>query len=159
MLSTELSHFPLFNNLTQTQLNKLAAIFWRVSLAAGETIFSQGDEARCIYVLESGEVVLRFFPEDGGSVDIESIAKGGVFGWSAALGRPHYTSSAICLSPIKAIATHGNDLRRVMRGDKELSAVLIERMAQVVAHRLNSFRSQIKALLDAEESKEGENYG
>ena len=76
-----------------------------------------------------------------------------VFGWSAALGRPHYTSSAICLTSVKAIATNGSDLRRVMRGDKKMSAILIERMAQVVAHRLNSFRSQLKALLDAEESQ------
>ncbi|MEK7441165.1 MAG: cyclic nucleotide-binding domain-containing protein [Chloroflexota bacterium] len=153
MLAEELSHFPLFKDLTHEQINKLAPIFWRVTLADGETIFSQGDEARSVYVIESGEVVLRFFPEDGGSVDIERITKDGVFGWSAALGRPHYTSSAICLTSVKAIATNGSDLRRVMRGDKKMSAILIERMAQVVAHRLNSFRSQLKALLDAEESQ------
>ncbi|MBI5714015.1 MAG: cyclic nucleotide-binding domain-containing protein [Chloroflexi bacterium] len=153
MLTEELSHLPLFKELTQEQLNKIAPVFWRITLAAGETIFSQGDEARSVYVIESGEVVLRFFPEDGGSVDIETITKDGVFGWSAALGRQHYTSSAICLSPIKAIATNGNDLRRVMRSDKELSAVLIERMAQVVAHRLHSFRTQIHALLEKEENE------
>jgi len=153
MLTEELSHFPLFKELTQEQLKKIAPVFWRVTLAAGETIFSQGDEARSVYVLESGEVVLRFFPEDGGSVDIETITKDGVFGWSAALGRPYYTSSAICLSPVKAIATNGIDLRRVMRGDKKMSAILIERMAQVVAHRLQSFRAQIHALLEKEEDE------
>lgn len=153
MLTEEIAHFPLFKDLTQEQLKKIAPVFWRITLAAGETIFSQGDEARSVYVIESGEVVLRFFPEDGGSVDIETITKDGVFGWSAALGRPHYTSSAICLSSIKAIATNGNDLRRVMRSDKELSAVLIERMAQVVAHRLQSFRTQIHALLEKEENE------
>jgi len=153
MFAEELSHFPLFKDLTHEQINKLAPIFWRVTLAVGETIFSQGDEARSLYVLESGEVVLRFFPEDGGSLDIEKIAKDGVFGWSAALGRPHYTSSAICLSAVKAIATNGMDFRRVMRSDKELSAVLIERMAQVVAHRLQSFRTQIHALLEKEENE------
>lgn len=153
MLTEEIAHFPLFKDLTQEQLKKIAPVFWRITLAAGETIFSQGDEARSVYVIESGEVVLRFFPEDGGSVDIETITKDGVFGWSAALGRPHYTSSAICLAPIKAIATNGNDLRRVMRSDKELSAVLIERMAQVVAHRLQSFRTQIHALLEKEENE------
>ena len=153
MLKEEIARFPLFKDLTQDQLKKIAPVFWRVTLAAGETIFSQGDEARSVYVIESGEVVLRFFPEDGGSVDIETITQDGVFGWSAALGRAQYTSSAICLTPIKAIATNGTDLRRVMRGDKELSAVLIERMAQVVAHRLQSFRTQIHALLEKEENE------
>lgn len=149
----ELIEIPFFADLTPAQLQLLAPVFWSVTLGAGTKIFSQGDVARSVYVLVQGDVVLRFFPDDGGSVDIETINANGVFGWSAALGRQEYTSTAICVTPVRAVGTFGVDLRRVMREDKVLAAILLERMAQVLAHRLDSFREQLKTLLDKEEAE------
>ncbi len=150
MLIEELAGLSLFEGLGRKQLETLAPLFWREAFSAGENVFAQGSEARNIYILESGKVVIRFRPDDGGSLDIETIRPGGVFGWSAALGRPAYTSSAICLTPVRAMATRGSDLRRVMRTDKELGLVLLERMAQVVAHRLEGFRVQLAKLFNVE---------
>ncbi len=154
MRSEELASFSLFAGLSQKQLDLLAPMFWRANFSEGERVFSQGDPANHIYVLESGEVALRFFPYDGGSLDIESIRPGGVFGWSAALGREVYTSAAICVTDVTLIATPGNDLRRLMREHKALGVLLLDRMSQVVAHRLNSFRSQLSRLLRVEDEAE-----
>jgi CRP-like cAMP-binding protein len=147
---TELADFSIFADLKPEQRTALAPIFWRQSLEAGGVVFQQGDQAINVYIVEAGEVVLRFQPYDGGSMDIETIGPGGVFGWSAALGRPHYTSGAASQSGTRLLVTRGSDLRRVMRRDKELGAVLLDSMAQLVAHRLESFRAQLMALLHAE---------
>ena len=154
MHSDELASFSLFDGLSHKQLDLLAPMFWRASLPGGQQVFSQGDPANDIYVLESGEVVLRFFPYDGGSLDIETIRPGGVFGWSAALGRPVYTSAAICVADVRVIATRGSDLRRLMRKDKSLGVLLLDRMSQVVAHRFESFRAQLTRLLHTEDEAE-----
>ena len=146
----ELSGFSIFAGLPPQQLALLVPIFWRQQYPAGEHVFQQGDQALNIFIVESGEVVLRFRPYDGGSMDIETIWPGGVFGWSAALGRPQYTSGALCKTPTTLLATHGSDLRRVMRRDRELGALLLDSMAQLVAHRLDSFRSQLLTLLHSE---------
>jgi CRP-like cAMP-binding protein len=146
----ELSGFSIFSGLAPQQLATLAPIFWRQEYEAGRHVFQQGDQALNIYIVESGEVVLRFRPYDGGSMDIETIWPGGVFGWSAALGRPHYTSGAQCNGVTMLLVTHGSDLRRVMRRDRELGVLLLDSMAQLVAHRLDSFRSQLMLLLHAE---------
>ena len=150
MIADDLTSLPLFEGFTQRQLAALAPIFWRERLTAEQHVFAQGQPANNIYVLEGGSVVIRFFPYDGGSFDIETIQPGGVFGWSAALGRPHYTSAAICLTDAQVIAARGSDLRRVMWIDKELGAQLLDRMAQIVAHRLESFRTQLVKLMHEE---------
>ena len=151
MQASELPAFPIFHGLTQRQLDLLAPMFWRASLPGGQLVFSQGDPANDIYLLESGEVALRFFPYDGGSLDIETIQPGGVFGWSAALGRPVYTSAAICVTDVRVIATRGIELCRLMRKDNRLGVLLLDRMSQVVAHRFESFRAQLTRLLRTED--------
>ena len=150
MIADDLTHQPLFKGFTQKQLAALAPLFWRERLLANEYVFAQGNPAGNIYILENGSIVIRFFPYDGGSLDIETIQPGGVFGWSAALGRPHYTSAAICLTDTQVIAARGSDLRRVMWTDKELGAELLDRMSQIVAHRLDSFRTQLIKLMHEE---------
>ena len=150
MHTDELAGFSIFAGLSPRQLAELAPIFWREQRAAGDHVFAQGDEALNIYIVVSGEIGLRFFPYDGGHLDIETIWPGGVFGWSAALGRPQYTSAAVCNTPVELIATRGADLRRLMRRDKQLGVLLLDRMAQIVAHRLESFRAQLVALLNVE---------
>ena len=146
----DLNSFPIFSGLQPDQLDMLAPIFWRQAFLGGQAVFEQGDQAINIYVVERGEVGLEFRPYDGGHMHIETITPGGVFGWSAALGRAHYTSSAICQADASLIVTRGSDLRRVMRRDRELAAVLLDSMAQIVAHRLDSFRQQLIRLLGAE---------
>ncbi len=154
MNSQELARLPLFEGLTPEQLAALAPLFRRETFPASATMFNQGDRASDMYVVEAGEVVIRFFPYDGGSLDIETIRPGGLLGWSAAIGRADYTSAAVCLSAVRALAIKGRDLRRVMRADKNLRAVLSERIARIVAHRLEYFHVQLDKFFDGEENAE-----
>jgi len=147
----DLAQFSLFASLTPEQLGVLAPLFRRETHAAGEVLFNQSDRASDLYIIETGEIVLRHRPYDGGVLDIETIKSGGLVGWSAVIGRAEYTSGAICLTPVQAIAIKGRDLRRVMRADKELRATLTEGMARIVAHRLDHFDDQLDKFFDGEE--------
>ncbi len=141
MLVEELTRLSLFQGLKPEHLQRLAPLFHHAAFPAGAHVFAQGDEASDIYVLESGEVRIEFYPSDGGCLNIATIVPGGFFGWSAALGRPRYTSSAVCTAGAAVLVAEGEQLRAVMRADAELGAVLLERMAQVVASRLDGLRS------------------
>ncbi|MEW5989435.1 MAG: cyclic nucleotide-binding domain-containing protein, partial [Chloroflexota bacterium] len=99
---------PLFDGLTPAQVTKLAAWLEPASFAAGETIFNERERAERLYVVEGGEVAIRYRPEDGGGyLTIATVRPGGVCGWSAALGRARYTSAAVCLTDVQALAMRG----------------------------------------------------
>jgi CRP-like cAMP-binding protein len=126
---------PFFDDLEPEQLERLAPLFAPVSITAGEKIFAQGDPAERLYVVERGAVALRLAPEDGGLVTIGVIHPGGIFGWSAALGRRRYTSAALCIQDGLALAIRGSDLRRAFQHDRALGRRLLGRMALDMAGR------------------------
>ena len=134
MWSQEVGEFLLFRGLTPQQRADLAPLLSHLTFQDGETIFAQDDPAETVYVLEYGQVELRFQPGDGKLLVIATINQGNVFGWSAALGRSHYTSSAVCVVKSRALAIDGEKLRALIRAQPEFS-ILLGRMARTVAGR------------------------
>jgi CRP-like cAMP-binding protein len=138
---------PLFTGFSDTQLSDLAELFEGEHLQSGQTIFAQDDPADRLYVLLSGRVAIRFKPHDGETLTVTEIGQGGVFGWSAALGRRSYTSSAVCLEAGDALGLRGMDLRRLCETQPETGVVILERLAEVIAQRLRSTHEQVVDLL------------
>lgn len=149
MQPDELARFLLFRGLTPTQQADLAPWFSPSTFAKGETIFAQGQPAEWVYILEEGMVALQFLPEDGERLAIATLHLESVFGWSAILGRPYYTSSAICVAWSRTIAIPGEKLRGLIRSQPELS-ILLGRMALDVADRQTGALAQIINVINKE---------
>jgi CRP/FNR family cyclic AMP-dependent transcriptional regulator len=137
----------LFTGFSDTQLSALAELSEGEQLQSGQIIFAQDDPAERLYVLLSGRVAIRFKPHDGETLTVTEIRQGGVFGWSAALGRRSYTSSAVCLEAGEALGLRGADLRRLCETQPETGVVILERLAEVIAQRLRSTHEQVVELL------------
>jgi CRP/FNR family cyclic AMP-dependent transcriptional regulator len=137
----------LFTGFSDTQLSALAELSEGEQLQSGQIIFAQDDPAERLYVLLSGRVAIRFKPHDGETLTVTEIRQGGVFGWSAALGRRSYTSSAVCLEAGEALGLRGADLRRLCETQPETVVVILERLAEVIAQRLQATHAQVLALL------------
>jgi CRP-like cAMP-binding protein len=137
----------LFAGFSEQQLSGLAELFEGERLQSGQVIFAQDDPADRLYVLLSGRVAIRFKPHDGDVLTVTEIGQGGVFGWSAALGRRSYTSSAVCLETGDALGLRGVDLRRLCETQPETGVVILERLAEVIAQRLRSTHDQVVELL------------
>jgi CRP-like cAMP-binding protein len=150
MTPDELQLHPMFSGLTPGQVARLAPAFQHVHFAAGERIFGQGSPANCVYLLEVGEVALQLHPEDGGCLTIGHIHPGGLFGWSAVLGRARYTSSATSETDAEALVARGADLRAAMHADSTLGRVLLARMAQAAAGRTSDVHGQVARLIQNE---------
>jgi CRP-like cAMP-binding protein len=149
-MTIDLLKGALFVGLTPEQLEHLGAVVRPVRFAGGEQIFGQGDEAECVYVLEHGEVALQLNPDDGGCMTIAVIRPAEVFGWSAALGRARYTSSAVCLQDAEGLKLRGDDLRALVQADPALGRLLLGRMALQVAGRTADDHAHVARLIQHE---------
>jgi len=78
------------------------------------------------------------------------VGKGGVFGWSAAFGTGTYTSGAVCRGNVELLKVKGDDLKTLRQNHPETGILILERLAEVVAERLESSttHSQVVALLE-----------
>lgn len=138
---------PFFKGLAPDQMDLLVAQSTHDSYPKDTVIFSQGDRAEMLYILIEGRVEIRFKPEDGELLTVGEIKEGGVFGWSAALGRRIYTSCAVCLVDSRAVSLRGEVLQRIYHDSPETGVVILERLAEVIAQRLQNTHAHVVEML------------
>jgi CRP-like cAMP-binding protein len=110
-------------------------------------IFEQGQPADCFYILLSGEVRIRYKPYDGPPLKVSCIEPGGVFGWTAAMRHDVYTSGAMALQDSVAYCMRGASLSVIRAKYPETCQVWLERLASVIAQRLESTHAQVLGML------------
>jgi CRP/FNR family cyclic AMP-dependent transcriptional regulator len=139
--------FPLFADLTQTDLEVIAPLFELRLYPAGATFIKQGDKAVCLYLLLSGKVTVRYKPYDGEMINLNDIQAGGVCGWSAVLGNPVYSSSVVCNTPCETLVVAGKDLRTLELKYPETAHTIINKLADAVSTRWEDAHNQVKSML------------
>ncbi len=147
MSEDEFQKLPLFTGLDPAQIDMLRPIFALCQFEADTLLFDQGGPADNLYLVISGEVVVNFKPDDGPAITVARIHPGSVVGWSAALGSQAYTSAATCATPTTLLRVRSTDLRKLCVQDSELSAIMMDRLASLIAERLKNTHEQVKALL------------
>ena len=143
-----LKQFPLFDGFSEDQMELLRPLFLPSECHAGTVLFEQNEPATFFYLLVSGEVAVHFKPEDGEDIVITRVKQGGMIGWSAVIGRRHYTSAAICTEYTELLRVRGADLQKLIYEHPETGNQFVDRMADVVAHRLESNHPQVLQLLE-----------
>lgn len=143
----DLELLPLFHGVDVQHLALLRPLFERVSYPAGTTVIEQGDPADYLYLIEHGLLEILYTPYDGEPITITHVEVGGLFGWSAVLGSPRYTSSGIAIEDLDVIRVRGDDLRQLCSENPEAGRVILDRLAEAVSARWKDAHEQIKAVL------------
>ncbi|MBE9474771.1 MAG: cyclic nucleotide-binding domain-containing protein [Chloroflexi bacterium] len=148
MSSDVLEQFPLFDGFSEDQIALLRPLFVSSDCHTGTVLFEQGEPAVYFYLMVSGEVAIHYKPEDDQDILIARIKPGGMVGWSAVIGRRRYTSAAICTDYTELLRVRGSDLQTLCAQHPETGNQFIDRMADVVAQRLESSHPQVLQLLE-----------
>jgi CRP-like cAMP-binding protein len=147
LLADALLTLPFFAGLSPAEIELLSSRFQIEERPNGHVFFQQGEHADRLYLVVSGKVGIRYKPFDGDVLPVAEISAGGVFGWSAVLGRRTYTSSAVGLEDIVTLSIRGAVLRRLCETHPEIGVVLLERLAEVIAERLRNTHEHVVEML------------
>ena len=146
MLSiTLLKEFSFFKDFSNEQLKKMASLAKEETYQAGTQLYTNGDEARSLYLLKEGKVALFMDNYMGPGkppmqVTIDMITKGESMGWSAVVEPYIYTLGARCLEDTRLIAFDSIKLRKKMDADCDLGFKIMQSTAKVIATRLTHTR-------------------
>jgi CRP/FNR family transcriptional regulator, cyclic AMP receptor protein len=141
------SHLAFFTGLQPADIQLLAPYFAPQVWVAGTVIFEQNDYAEYLYLVVRGEVTIRYKPHDGPVMTVTRVQPGGIFGWSAAMNNPAYTSGAVCSLDSEVLRIRGKDLRTICEKHLELGKIILDRLAGVVAERKHSRQAQVTSFL------------
>src|SRR5512145_1378757 len=143
----KLVRFPLFKDFSSADLKIIAPWFHARTYPQGAVIIEQGENAACLYLLTSGEVEIRYKPYDGDSLKLTHLRTGGVFGWSAVLGNPTYSSSVICTADCEVLEVCGADLKTLKEQHPQTNALVMDRLTRAVSARWAKAQTQVKSML------------
>jgi CRP-like cAMP-binding protein len=148
MSNVVLEDLPLFLGISPQQLDLIRPLFVPSDCHPGTVLFEQGDPAIFLYLVVSGEVAIRYKPEDGQDLTVARVRAGGLVGWSAVIGRREYTSGAICTHYSNLLRLRGCDLQILCDERPETGYLILNRLANVVAQRQGGTQHPVMALLE-----------
>jgi len=121
----------LFENLSQSLLQRVATHAVRVHLDEGESLFEQGDPAKRFYLVCSGQVKLFRLSPAGNEKVIDVVIPGSTFGEALMfLERPRYPVGAQALQSSDLISIDATDFADMLRGSVDTCFVMLGAMSQ-----------------------------
>jgi CRP-like cAMP-binding protein len=145
MPSTPLQLCYLFQGLSDSQLQRLAAITQEIQIQEGQPLLQEGQGAEKLYVLKEGAVELIMKAEDDIEIPVAILRKPGDYLGTSALIAPHvYTLSARCVEDGTSLVMKRADLKELMLEDHELGCTIMRNLAQHLLARLKEARQELK---------------
>jgi CRP-like cAMP-binding protein len=128
METDRLDQIPLFAALTAEERAELAACMREVTVDAGASLVTQGENAYELFVIEAGEAQVR---RDGEVVT--TLTAGDFFGEIGVLATGTRTASVVASSPMRLLAMFTREFKQLERRMPALTKSLREKMAERVA--------------------------
>jgi CRP-like cAMP-binding protein len=139
---------PFLRGMSPEHLELLARDSLNTEFGAGRRILNEGGRADRFYLIREGRVELELPVGDGGTVHIETLGAGDVFGWSWLFAPYHCHFNARATAPTKAIFFYGSHLhlRDLCEANNGLGYELIKRVSEIVVKRLQATRRELMVL-------------
>ncbi|MBR9908906.1 MAG: cyclic nucleotide-binding domain-containing protein [Gammaproteobacteria bacterium] len=132
----------IFGGLSEAQLYQIFKRLKLVHYQAGETIFSVGDSASYIYIVETGRVDL-FYEVAGKPVLKAELLPGTCFGDISVIGIQPHTASTVAVEKTDLLVLSGEALDDIFRTDLALFSMLVLNIAREACRRLHKTNRQL----------------
>jgi len=138
---------PIFSELSDREVRRIASIAYQRTFDEGEVIFREGQTAAGMYIIRRGEVrILKRTPE-GEEVVLGELGRGDFFGEIGLLYKVPRTASAVAKTRCQLIGFFRPELLDLMDRDPRLAAKLLFHLGRVLAQRLVQTNEQYERAL------------
>ena len=138
-----LAAHPFLHGMSHDHLVTLAEVASDVTFPAKTRLFEDGRGATRFWLLQSGHVTLDLHVPGQGRMNIDTIGMGELLGWSWLFPPYRWAFGAVAATPVKAFEFDARMVRAQCASDPVLGYELTQRLAQVVARRLQASRVRL----------------
>jgi CRP/FNR family transcriptional regulator, cyclic AMP receptor protein len=141
----ELRRYPYFVGGEGKCLLQIALMAREATVAAGESLFVEGDKAEHLYVVTAGEMDISLALGSGKSVVVDTSVAGDLVGWSAVSAPYIRTGACVARKPTRLISIDAVALRELAAAETDMGYQLMSEMVKVLSQRLDGTRVQLAA--------------
>ena len=122
-----------FQVVSEPLLRRIAAIGWKTTFRAGDTLYEAGGPAEDLFIVVSGKVDHELQPGVHARRPMKTLVEGDVFGWAALLEKvPNRLAKAVCTEDALVIRINGEELLKVLESDPNAGDVVMSRFATMI---------------------------
>ncbi len=126
----------LFKDLSEAEIDVIEGATQTVAFGPGEEVFSQGERARALYIIQTGSVKVHQTAENGDAVEITRIGAGSHFGEMSFLDGEPRSATATALERTEIITVDYDKLSRIMIDYPAISVHFYRQFANFLCGRL-----------------------
>jgi hypothetical protein len=142
-LPDDIESVAIFRGLSEEQISRVLALGVKETFPSGTTVFHQGDEARALYIVDSGRVAINTSIQDGKWAPVCIVPSGGVFGWSCLVPPYQFTASATTFKETSVTRFEGSKLRELFSREPAIGYVMIQNVGGLISSRLKNARLEL----------------
>jgi CRP-like cAMP-binding protein len=133
----------LFSELSDEQMERVRRHSHMTDMVEGESLFFQGDNASCFYLMLTGRIKLFRVSPEGKEKVVEIMEAGSTFAEALMfMDQPHYPVTATALTPSRVIAINCREYKTMLRESIDSCFLLLGSMSL----RLHGLIQEIDAL-------------
>lgn len=133
--SNLLQNIYLFKELTPKELELVSGIAKNETFNAGDEIFTEGNEARSLYVIKFGSVRIQHSGKSN-SIDVASLGTGSHFGEMAFVDGEKRSATVVAVEKTDIVSLDFDDLRRILDANPAMAVKVYKALAHFLCGRL-----------------------
>jgi CRP/FNR family transcriptional regulator, cyclic AMP receptor protein len=141
--TSSLAAHSFLHGMPPEQLSVLAETASEVSFPARHRLFEDGGNAGRFWLIRSGRVALDLDVPGQGPMVIGTLGMGELLGWSWLFPPFRWAFGAVAIGPVQAFEFDAAAVRARCASNPALGYELTQRVARVLAHRLQATRVRL----------------
>ncbi len=145
-----LSEVRIFQGLNKNEIDDVAKIYQRIEYANGAQILQAGNNATTLFIVNSGEVKLKFtiaLINEPIDLTIDMMKKGDFFGWSSFAEPYKYTASAYAVGDTELIQFQADEMRKLCDASDHIGRILMNNITTIVSERFSRLEGLLKHVI------------
>jgi CRP-like cAMP-binding protein len=143
ILPEELESIAFLKNLEVSHANQIALVMELKECPPGNVLFREGQECPYIYFVLRGSVNLEIEEPPGKGVQIQTVERGQLLGWSPVLGLGPMTATAVTADWSRIAALAIDRLQLLCDSDPRFGMAVMRQLAIALAQRLRTTRERL----------------
>ncbi|MEK7683489.1 MAG: cyclic nucleotide-binding domain-containing protein, partial [Nitrospirota bacterium] len=133
---SELKKQILFEDISNSELEKLAKVIKEVSLKKGEFLFKEGEDTKGIYMIRSGKIEINKVTPDGWKQTLAVLSTGNFFGELSIIEKRKHEANAVAIENTELLKLPKEEFEKLEKEDVVLASQILKKLVLVMSKNL-----------------------
>lgn len=146
---SELKKQILFEDISNSELEKLAKVIKEVSLKKGEFLFKEGEDTKGIYMIRSGKIEINKVTPDGWKQTLAALSTGIFFGELSIIEKRKHEANAVAIENTELLKLPKEEFEKLEKEDVVLASQILKKLVLVMSKNLRRMNEKfLNALIN-----------